>query len=212
MVILKEIDTSKDVLHLVKVWYIYGEEPIVTVPSELEKLAKKLHEEKDPTADQALSLIWRECKEYLDKIGYADDRFRERRNLIFSKDVPSGVESDEKTDYSKLKNLTTLDTLHASASVSVSDNKIVSAALAHFCEDGVYEICTETAPAYRGRGYASENVTSLSDRLIRKGKTVRYLCSEKNEASKKVALSAGFVEVGKSYEYIVRRKENKNGI
>ncbi len=205
MVIIKNIDTSKDVIYLLKVWYIYDEDPIVSAPSELEILANKLDGMKDPTSDEALSLIWHDCRDYLESIGYADDRHRGRRNIIFAKSYPSDNEEKELAFSPECENLTTLDPSSAPSSVTVKGGKIVSCALAHFC-DGIYEICTETAPLYRGQGYATENVTALSDKLIAEGADVCYLCSEKNEGSLRVAERSGFIEVGKSYDYIVRRK------
>lgn len=205
MVKIKNIDTSKDVIHLLKIWHIYDEDPIVCAPSELEFIANKLDGMKDPTSDGALSLIWRECEKYLDSIGYADDRHRDRRNVIFAKNCRSDSEKKESAFSSECENLTTLDPASAPSSVTVKGGKIVSCALAHLC-DGIYEICTETAPLYRGQGYATENVTALSDKLIQEGADVCYLCAEKNELSKRVAKRSGFMEIGMSYDYIVRRK------
>ena len=200
MIILKNTDASKDVIHLIKIWHIYDEDPVVSAPYELEALAKKLDRAEDPTSPAMCSIIWYECRDHLEKLGYTDDKHRDRRNIIFAKSHPSCPEAKELVLPTECENLTTLDLVSVPASATVQGGRIVSAATAHFC-DGIYEICTETAPSYRGMGYATDNVTALSDKLVLAGETVCYLCSEKNVSSVRVAEKSGFIEVGKSYDY-----------
>lgn len=204
MILICDPDLTREVIRPIKIKHIYEKETVIKAVPELYGLAKTLEVMGDPLSDEALSLIWRECADYLCAIGYADDRFKARRNLIFAKEKANENISELGAPIG-CENLTTIDIVGDECSATVIDGKIVSVAAAYKTEDA-YEICVEAAQRYRGQGFAAANVTVLSDALLSRGDAVRYLCAETNERSKKVALSAGFCEIGKCYEYIVRRK------
>lgn len=205
MVIIRDIDSSKDVVKPIEIEYIYGEEAKIFVVPELDLLAKLLVNEKDPTSDSSLALIWEMSADYLRSIGYTDDRFRTRRDIIFIKNKPTDSYFPE-CDVSGCCSLL-LNKIEPPYAASIIDRKIVSAATAKKV-NGIYELTVETAPAYRGNGYAKRNVCALSDRLIREGERVRYLCSDNNIASVSVALGSGFEKSGVKYEYTVRKGIN----
>lgn len=215
MIVIVSPDLSREVVKPIRIRQIYGEEAVIEIVPEMYGLARELEVLDDPLSDGALALVWSRSADYLEKIGYADDRFRARRNLVFEKSaapVKSYGNSVRLDELEKYENLTTIKNPRMPCFATVTKGKIVSLAAAYEADDGAYEICVETAPGYRGRGYATENVGALSDYLVEEGKRVRYLCAESNEKSRRVAARAGFSPTGKSYTYTVRRKEKGNGI
>lgn len=89
------------------------------------------------------------------------------------------------------------------AYVVKKDGRIISAARTNEFDpcDTCPEITVETAPGWRGRGYAVSNVTALSNELLKDFPSVSYVCSRYNRASQKTALNAGFTKTGRFYAY-----------
>lgn len=87
--------------------------------------------------------------------------------------------------------------------VTLDGDKIVSIATVneHSEDQKMLEITVETAPGYRGRGYAVSNTVALAEYLINNGFGVTYVCSRYNRASAAVAQRAGFVGAGRFYAY-----------
>ncbi len=83
------------------------------------------------------------------------------------------------------------------------DGKIVSAARTNEFDpcSSLPELTVETAPAWRGKGYASSNIAALGQFLLNKYPSVSYVCSRYNRASQKTAQNAGFVKIGRFYAY-----------
>lgn len=63
------------------------------------------------------------------------------------------------------------------------------------------ELTVETTPAWRGNGYATSNITALSNELLKNYPSVSYVCSRYNRGSQKTALRAGFIKTGRFYAY-----------
>ena len=115
----------------------------------------------------------------------------------------------------KYENLTTFD-LSACLSAervvfAVVDNGLI-VSVAVTCEaltsenaGGMIEISTETAPSFRGDGYATACVSALSAYLLSRGYRALYKCRKENEISARVAIGAGFVKQG-DFAYFVYRK------
>ena len=93
--------------------------------------------------------------------------------------------------------------------VIIKNGKVVSlACINSYDEDGEErELNTETAPAYRRRGYSAANTAALAKELLTRGYRVTYNCNVKNSASRRVAEKCGFAYVGKSYYYVCYREE-----
>lgn len=115
----------------------------------------------------------------------------------------------------KYENLTTFDLSACLAAdrvifAAISEEKIVSVAVA--CETltaenvgNSIEISTETAPDFRGKGYATACVAALSAHLLSRGYRALYKCRRENTASARVARAAGFEKTG-DFAYFVYRK------
>lgn len=89
------------------------------------------------------------------------------------------------------------------AYVVKKEGRIISAARTNEFDpcDSCPELTVETAPAWRGKGYASSNITALANELLADFPSVSYVCSRYNRASQKTALKAGFVKTGRFYAY-----------
>lgn len=89
------------------------------------------------------------------------------------------------------------------AYVVKKEGRIVSAARTNEFDpcDSCPELTVETTPAWRGKGYASSNITALANELLADFPSVSYVCSRYNRASQKTAIKAGFVKTGRFYAY-----------
>lgn len=95
---------------------------------------------------------------------------------------------------------------------TVVDGAIVSVAATHapvldadIPADTLVEIGTETAPAFRGYGYASSNVALLTKLLRQSGLRVQYCCTDRNRKSCRIAVKTGFTLESRRYCYVGRR-------
>lgn len=204
-------DLTREVIRPIKIKHFYGGKVYIEAAPELYGLARELEKFDDPTSNAALALAWSMSADYLRTVGYADDKFRTRRDLIFEKTAANAKICENSIrvgSNGEYDNLTTIDPSGKICFATIRRGAIVSFAAAYKVEDGAFEICAETEPGSRGRGYATSNVCALSDLLVLRGEIVRYICAETNERSKRVALGAGFRQTGISYSYTVRRKES----
>lgn len=81
----------------------------------------------------------------------------------------------------------------------IADGRVASLALAHpvgVMEHLAADVGVETAPAYRGRGFAKAAVSALAAHVTGRGGEVRYGCRPDNAASIAVARALGFVPFG----------------
>ena len=88
----------------------------------------------------------------------------------------------------------------------IKDNKIVSLAHAHKTgeyQDIVADIGVDTSKNYRRKGYAWECVNSVARHYINNGGESIYTCSPDNIASIHTAISAGYINIGKSLAFTV---------
>lgn len=201
MIFILSPDLTRDVIIPFKYRQIYGEEITIRTAPELYSLACEIEKTDDPFSDAALRLVWQKSAAYLDSIGYADYPFRTRRDLIFTKTAPTEKKRENSvkiTSDDGYENLTTVDFSGLDCFATVTDGKIVSLAAAYKVEDGALEICAETVPGSRGRGYATSNVCALSDLLVSRGETVRYLCAETNKSRAARLLARGLCRQGRA--------------
>jgi len=83
----------------------------------------------------------------------------------------------------------------------IVDGRVASVAYAHragVLEDCVADIGVETAPQYRGRGYAKTVVSAVVADFAASGGEARYACDPANTASIRTAAAVGFVPYGTS--------------
>lgn len=87
--------------------------------------------------------------------------------------------------------------------VTLDGDKIVSIATVneHAKDQKMLEITVETAPSYRGKGYALSNTVALAEHLLEGGYSVSYACSRYNRPSRGLAGKAGFERAGRFYAY-----------
>ncbi len=212
-----------------------GREARIEVFPKLEHIAREFCERfaQDMLSDAALEWLWDAVKPYAREWGYSDDKFRDRWGYIFRADAADAANdaADATNDVGGAakdgvtilygtdapSNRTTLDIEYClteghAAAVICDGGEIVSAAMTHEpidelieCGHGLCEIGVETAPEYRGRGYARCAVAALSAFLKEKGLTAEYRCQRYNKASYKVAQSAGMKVCGRFYSYILRK-------
>lgn len=210
-------DTGFDMAIPVHVEEFEGEVKIFSYPS-TEKVCRE-YEKKfigDMFSDEAIEFIRNGCADFRKELSYREEKHPDNWGYNFildtAKDEDTGAERIRRDG--KYKNLTTFD---ISSCLSyervifaiVKEGQIVSVAVtAEAPKRGAdwIEIGTETAPAFRGKGYSTAAVLALSAFLIGKGFRVLYKCHHKNLASVAVARRAGFKEVGKFYYYVLKKE------
>lgn len=215
-------DAHFDIAVPVHVETFHGETKIFAYPS-----VKSLCEDyaaafaNDLYGDAAIRYLQDGCAAFCSPLGYAPDRYCAVVGYNFL--APSGLTAEE--DFckrirraGKYENLTTFDLSACLAAervifAVVRDGAIVS--LAVTCEAPTFgafgeggdriEISVETAPDYRGHGYATACVRALAAFLAANGHGTLYKCRKENVASARVARGAGLVQTG-NFAYFVYRK------
>ena len=172
----------------------------------------------DLYSDAALAYLADGCAAFCTSLGYTKDKHSAVVGYNF---LPQG---EPTCDFAfckrirrdgKYENLTTFDLSACLAAervifAAISEEKIVSVAVA--CETltaenvgNSIEISKETAPDFRGKGYATACVAALSAHLLSRGYRALYKCRRENTASARVARAAGFEKTG-DFAYFVYRK------
>ena len=172
----------------------------------------------DLYSDAALAYLADGCAAFCTSLGYTKDKHSAVVGYNF---LPQG---EPTCDFAfckrirrdgKYENLTTFDLSACLAAdrvifAAISEEKIVSVAVT--CETltaenvgNSIEISTETAPDFRGKGYATACVAALSAHLLSRGYRALYKCRRENTASARVARAAGFEKTG-DFAYFVYRK------
>lgn len=212
-------ETNFDIAVPVHVETFGGETKVFAYPSVLslcETYAARFAA--DLYSDAALAYLADGCAAFCTSLGYTKDKHSAVVGYNF---LPQG---EPTCDYSfckrirrdgKYENLTTFDLSACLAAervifAAISEEKIVSVAVA--CETltaenvgNSIEISTETAPDFRGKGYATACVAALSAHLLSRGYRALYKCRRENTASARVARAAGFEKTG-DFAYFVYRK------
>lgn len=212
-------ETNFDIAVPVHVETFGGETKVFAYPSVLslcETYAARFAA--DLYSDAALAYLADGCAAFCTSLGYTKDKHSAVVGYNF---LPQG---EPTCDFAfckrirrdgKYENLTTFDLSACLAAervifASISEEKIVSVAVA--CETltaenvgNSIEISTETAPDFRGKGYATACVAALSAHLLSRGYRALYKCRRENTASARVARVAGFEKTG-DFAYFVYRK------
>lgn len=171
-------------------------------------------------SDEALSELNAELEKYSSSHGYEGEEHERLRwyysysmKNIEKLDTSAIFASSIKIEDERFENLTTLDVIenlekNIPMFASIVDGKIVSMACVNECgeEQRMLEITVETAPEYRGKGFARSNTAALAKYLLENGYSVAYCCSRYNEGSRRIAESLGFDFVGRFYAYNAYRK------
>ena len=169
----------------------------------------------NPFTDEALSALFFLLQEYFGRKGYTDDRFRDRWGYIYRGSIATPVggavllsAQDEKYNKTTYDIASLIGDGRLVYGVKV-DGCVVSVAVTHTSPDDLtektVEVGVETAPHYRGHGYATAALSALSQELMCRGRVTEYRCQRYNEASRRVAVNAGLSEVGKYYNYVGRK-------
>lgn len=210
-------ETAFDLAVPVHIELFEGETKIFSYPA-LENVCKSLEEGySDLFSEEAIYFVRSGCSDFRNELGYAEDKYPDNWGYNFiCEDIE--LEKDNEAERirrdGKYKNLTTFSIRECLAAervifAIVKEGQIVSVAVTaeapQKCSDFV-EIGVETAPAYRGKGYAVAAVRALCDFLVKKGHRVLYKCYHRNIASTATARKAGFSEVGKFYYYVLRKE------
>lgn len=212
-------ETNFDIAVPVHVETFGGETKVFAYPSVLslcETYAARFAA--DLYSDAALAYLADGCAAFCTSLGYTKDKHSAVVGYNF---LPQG---EPTCDFAfckrirrdgKYENLTTFDISACLAAervifAAISEEKIVSVAVA--CETltaenvgNSIEISTETAPDFRGKGYATACVAALSAHLLSRGYRALYKCRRENTASARVARAAGFEKTG-DFAYFVYRK------
>ena len=212
-------ETNFDIAVPVHVETFGGETKVFAYPSVLslcETYAARFAA--DLYSDAALAYLADGCAAFCTSLGYTKDKHSAVVGYNF---LPLG---EPTCDFAfckrirrdgKYENLTTFDLSACLAAervifAAISEEKIVSVAVA--CETltaenvgNSIEISTETAPDFRGKGYATACVAALSAHLLSRGYRALYKCRRENTASARVARAAGFEKTG-DFAYFVYRK------
>ncbi|MBO5110239.1 MAG: GNAT family N-acetyltransferase [Clostridia bacterium] len=194
----------------------------ITTYRKTESIARELEARfsDDPFSPDALHYLDRALRPVVTSWGYRPDKRCESYILNYEATdhtkIPDLILSPKAQVISALPkglgNCTTYDFEEETEdlkSIIVEDGKVVSLACINpYDEDGdERELNTETAPAYRRRGYSAANTARLAKVLSAQGYRVTYNCNVKNIASRRVAEKCGFTYVGKSYYYVCYREE-----
>lgn len=212
-------ETNFDIAVPVHVETFGGETKVFAYPSVLslcETYAARFAA--DLYSDAALAYLADGCAAFCTSLGYTKDKHSAVVGYNF---LPQG---EPTCDFAfckrirrdgKYENLTTFDLSACLAAdrvifAATSEEKIVSVAVT--CETltaenvgNSIEISTETAPDFRGKGYATACVAALSAHLLSRGYRALYKCRRENTASARVARAAGFEKTG-DFAYFVYRK------
>ena len=212
-------ETNFDIAVPVHVETFGGETKVFAYPSVLslcETYAARFAA--DLYSDAAFAYLADGCAAFCTSLGYTKDKHSAVVGYNF---LPQG---EPTCDFAfckrirrdgKYENLTTFDLSACLAAervifAAISEEKIVSVAVA--CETltaenvgNSIEISTETAPDFRGKGYATACVAALSAHLLSRGYRALYKCRRENTASARVARAAGFEKTG-DFAYFVYRK------
>ena len=212
-------ETHFDIAVPVHVETFEGDTKIFAYPSVLplcETYAARFAD--DLYGNAALTFLADGCAAFCAPLGYAAER---HSTVVGYNFLPQG---EPTCDYAfckrirregKYENLTTFDLSACLAAervifAVVAEDKIVSAAVT--CETltaenagGSIEISTETAPDFRGRGYATACVAALSAHLLSRGYRALYKCRRENAASARAARGAGFEKTGDFAYFVYRR-------
>ena len=212
-------ETNFDIAVPVHVETFGGETKVFAYPSVLslcETYAARFAA--DLYSDAALAYLADGCAAFCTSLGYTKDKHSAVVGYNF---LPQG---EPTCDFAfckrirrdgKYENLTTFDLSACLAAervifAAISEEKIVSVAVA--CETltaenvgNSIEISTETAPDFRGKGYATACVAALSAHLLSRGYRALYKCRRENTASARVARAAGFEKTG-DFAYFGYRK------
>lgn len=176
--------------------------------------------EDDLFSSDAAEFLLDGCAAFCASLGYTADRYSSVNGYNFLWNGAPAADSfpcERIRREGKYENKTTFDIAACLAAervifAVVRDGAIVS--LAVTCEapsargeaGGMIEVSVETAPDYRGNGYATAAVAALADWLASRGFTALYKCRAENERSARVAARAGFVQSGR-FMYFVFRKD-----
>ncbi len=212
-------DTHFDIAVPVHVETFDGETKIFAYPSVrtlCENYAARFAD--DLYSEAATAFLQDGCAAFCKSLGYAMDRHSAvvGYNFLSQEDAAAdGTICKRIRRDGKYKNLTTFDLSACLAAervifAVVSEDAIVSLAVSceapYGGEEGTpIEISVETAPDYRGRGYATACVRTLAAYLAARGYRTLYKCRKENVASACVARGAGLVKTG-DFAYFVYRK------
>lgn len=170
--------------------------------------------ENAPFSKSAFDFICTAVDEYLKDKPYSRDEYGRtrfyRKFMITDKSSldPGLIKASSvkmEGSMNSLENLTSLfsdDTKEVPplSFVTVENGSIVSVATVNDTDsDSILELTVNTAPAFRGQGFAASNVTSLAGYLLDGGYKVAYSASNYNKASIKIAKKCGFEQIGRFY-------------
>jgi len=173
----------------------------------------------DPFNEGGLAGLFASVASVMKEIGYVVDKKASRVILEYVANTDSVISHGDgahlifsKDDIAELKCFL----LHKPepeedfpCAVVVCDDTVVSVAGINDLSLGdEVEIYTETAPGFRGKGYAVEAVSCLTKYLLAEGEIVGYFCGEDNTSSARVAEKSGFSLRGKRYS-VVAYAENE---
>ncbi len=198
-----------------------GGETTVTVYPSIEQDIRRLFcdEIRDPYGKEDMKKLFSVLLPYMEKWGYADDRFRDRWGYIY-KGCESSLEPEDArllTKSDERRNQTTYDIAESLndgrlAVGIVRNGRVVSLAVTHealFSDMDEVEVGVETVKSERGHGYAARCLAKMILELKKRNITTVYRCQRYNTASRRVAEKAGLTEVGRFYYYVGRKK---NGV
>lgn len=186
---------------------VHGECEIITY-SFTEHIAREFEENylSAPFSDSARAFLMEKLTPVMLSLGYDTDGACGRMQLEYRCDSPakekiiSGCEIISTLDGEKWGDipldefiLDPSDPCDRMAVIRDGENIVCFAGVNDISEeDGLVEITVECDKEYRNRGYAASCVAKLTEYLIGAGERVKYVCSDKNTASIRTALSAGF--------------------
>ena len=202
-------------------------ELIVTVYPGLEKTADAFLQQfsADPFSADAIAYLKEQLTPFVKEydlapsrdadVHFLEYRLRDRRDLGTARLLPDTELADGHTDMTEWTNATThaLEMDDADPDAACAVHRIGNTIAAYAAENDfpeemdVIEIHVECAPAYRRMGYATSCTVRLSQFLLDRGYSVKYVCRHTNAASARVAEKAGFSLTGRKYSFVCYRND-----
>lgn len=163
---------------------------------------------KDPMCASALQMLHDALKDRISDFGYTPSDYTPAHHLVcFAATETITPSSNAPQPYQKICEYPDL-TSFAPDEDTVCYGIVCDETIVALCGENIglreyntSEIAVETAPAYRGRGFATDLIRTVCSVLQKKKITPLYKTDETNDPSLRAARKAGLTEVGEEYHF-----------
>lgn len=176
------------------------------VYDEIYEKIKDICEKEDVFSDESIEKLYNICNSYAKEKGFVISKHTDIIDCYEIKSVLGKSEKAKKLSgnerdalFSDIAYLVTKGPLYG-----IAEKGEVVSLCGGIIKDAVAELYVETAPCYRGRGYATDCLYGVSKELLENYK-VMYQCKRTNKASCNVVKKAGGEKICSYIRYIGRK-------